>query len=103
MTTKKKGLTKTERRDRRDNIAFGMSVLSLGIGVTSLALALNGRPDPDGLELASSISDATGIPEGEVYTVMCSDGWRALDRLVDARTSRSLRAWRRRMEGCSDV
>ncbi len=98
MATRKRKLTKAERRDRRDNIGFGMSVLSLGLGVTSLALALNGRPDPKGLELASRISDTTGIPEGEVYMTMCGRDWESLDDVVDGRTSRSLHAWRRRME-----
>lgn len=44
---KRKKLTKTEKRDLRDNTSLGISLASLGIGVASLLVALNRKSDRD--------------------------------------------------------
>lgn len=42
---RRKKLTKTEKRDLRDNTSLGISLASLGIGIASLVIALNHRGD----------------------------------------------------------
>lgn len=41
-------LTKTQKRDMRDNASLGISLGSLMVGIAGLALALNKKPDEDG-------------------------------------------------------
>lgn len=41
-------LTKTQKRDMRDNASLGISLGSLMVGIAGLALALNRKPDEDG-------------------------------------------------------
>jgi len=41
-------LTKTQKRDMRDNASLAISLGSLAVGIAGLALALNRKPDDDG-------------------------------------------------------
>ncbi len=41
-------MTKTQKRDMRDNVSLGLSIGSLAVGIAGLALALNRKPDGDG-------------------------------------------------------
>ncbi len=41
-------LTKTQKRELRDNASLGISLGSLVVGIAGLALALNRKPDEDG-------------------------------------------------------
>lgn len=40
-------LSKTQKRDLRDNASLGISLGSLMVGLAGLALALNRKPDDD--------------------------------------------------------
>lgn len=94
---KKKKLTKTERRDMRDQTALAVGVASLGVGVASLVLALNGKPDPEGMEISEEVAVMLGISQEEAYMRMCGEGYDELLASVDARTARRLKRWKKTM------
>lgn len=97
LTEKKKKLTKTERRDIRDQTGLVVGIASLGVGVASLALALNGKPDPEGMELSEEVAAMLGISQEEAYMRMCGEGYDVLLASVDARTARGLKRWKKTM------
>ena len=41
-------LTKTQKRDLRDNVSLGVSMGSLMVGIAGLAMMLNRKPEDDG-------------------------------------------------------
>ena len=41
-------LTKTQKRDLRDNVSLGVSMGSLMVGIAGLAMMLNRKPEKDG-------------------------------------------------------
>ncbi len=97
LTGKKKKLTKTERRDIRDQTGLVVGIASLGVGVASLALALNGKPDPEGMELSEEVAAMLGISQEEAYMRMCGEGYDELLASVDAGMARRLKRWKKTM------
>ncbi len=47
-------LTKTQKRDMRDNASLAISLGSLAVGIAGLALALNKKPDDEDGEVVYS-------------------------------------------------
>ena len=47
MMVRKRKLTKTEKRDLRDNASLILSGISTAVGVIALAIALNEKPSED--------------------------------------------------------
>lgn len=93
----RKTYTKAERRDMRDQTSLLVGVASLGVGVASLALALNGKPDPEGLEISEEVAGVLGITQEEAYMRMCGEEYDELLASVDARTARKLKRWKKTM------